>query len=146
MNSDNMNDIEDNNYDNEEDIRYEEEMDRKWMMADMLEYQKNYEQFRTKNNDKFILTDEDASKNTGYIIEHYGNCGVHVTFWICKGDDEKYEEKRGLYNSMKSLYDDSKRFMELDLINDSLLQQSKYKMMYDFIKYYDEQYVKINKK
>ena len=141
MNSDNMNDIEHNKYDSEEDIGYEEEIDRKWMMADMLEYQKNYknyQQFRTKNNDKFILTDEDASNNTGYIIEHYGNCGVHVTFWIFKGHDEKYHEKRLLYNSMKSLYDDSKQFMESDLINFTLLHQIKYKMMCDFIKYYDQ--------
>lgn len=145
----------------EMDNNIDEELDREWINMDMLQYEKNYKnnkQFITipdadvddtdgceaigsmKNKDeKFILTDiddEDTSKNTGYIIEHHGY-KITVTNWIFEGDNEKYDE-RVMYDSMESFYDDSKRFVKSDLVNYSLLHKSRYKMMCDFIKYYDE--------
>ena len=115
----------------------DEELDRKWMIADMLDYEKNkqkYEDFRSKVVDKYILRDD--SKAIGYIIEHNGDI-ICVTFWIFKGD-EKFEEKQVNYHSMESLYCDAKLFVESDLTKHSLLHQSKYIMMCDFIKYYDK--------
>ena len=128
------------------DRNIDEELDRKWMEADILDYKKNYVKYKkieniinSKTDNKFILANENYNENMGYIIEHY-NDNICVTFWVFikEGDETKIEEKQIVYNSLEILYKDSKLFIKSDLINYSLLHESKYKMMYDFIKYYEE--------
>lgn len=154
-----MNDSNNNqSYDSDpEFINYDEEIDRKWMEADLLEYNKNrdfYEKMRdilehkkpTKKieSDKIIISSEDCSDNMGYIIEHHKN-SIYTTFWIFEEDDKKNEkitDKRFSFISLEDLYEKSKLFVNSDLINYSLLHQSKYRMMCDFITYYETNYKK----
>ena len=96
------------------------------------------------SDDKFILMDENYNDNKGYIIEHYGNKMIHVTFWVFQGhgqgqgeDEEELIKKRCVYNSLKNLYEESQKIVKSDLINHSLLHQSQYRMMCDYITYYE---------
>lgn len=91
---------------------------------------------------EYILTDEGSDK--GYVIEKYNN-KIYVTFWVQKNlcqhpeciECSDYNEKNMYYNSIESLYEKSKMFVNSQLINYSLLHQSQYKMMTDFITYYE---------
>lgn len=86
-----------------------------------------------------IISQEDVGKDFGYLIERSPDKGeVFVTFWFFeRDDDDEYQEKRCMYNSMNALYQDAKVFVESDLINHSPLHIAKYKMMTDYIKYYE---------
>jgi hypothetical protein len=133
-----------------DDYEIEEKIDRNWMISDMEDYEKNYklyEQFKTKNNDKYILTHEDTNKIYGYNIKEHGE-DICATFWVFENDNtnnKKYHEKQIIYNSLESLYNDSKRGIDQDLVTHALLQQSKHKMICDFINYYDDYKKQTNK-
>jgi len=153
-------------YTSDNDSGNDSDIDEKWMKVDILEYKENYEKyetFRANNtvpNKVIILNNEDYSNNMGYTIEQCGQaplgpttkstsyCGrtpddlgqnIYTTFWAFQKDNEKIEEKRIVYSSLDNLYKQSKIFVESDLINHSLLHQSKYKMMCDFISHYETQ-------
>jgi len=62
------------------DRNIDEELDRKWMEADILDYKKNYVKYKkieniinSKTDNKFILANENYNENMGYIIEHYND-------------------------------------------------------------------------
>ncbi len=99
---------------------------RKWMESELLEH------------NRYIIKNEDYNDNMGYIIEYYDK-KIYVTFWVFNGDieNEELNEKRIIYNSLDNLYEQSKIFVKSDLINYSLLHKSQYKMMCDFIRYYE---------
>ena len=84
---------------------------------------------------KSIIQNENYDDDTGYIIEHHNNL-IHVTFWAFT-DDENIVERNVCYNSLDDLYNESKLFIRSSLIDLSLLHKSKYKMMCDFVKYYE---------
>jgi hypothetical protein len=116
----------------------------------------------TYHPSKYIITNDTHNDNMGYIVEEYdaygsvatsrilpseggskatalgrSNSGIYVTYWAFINNDEEILEKRVFYNSMSDLYEESKLFVNSLLTNRSLLHQSKYKMMRDFIKYYE---------
>ena len=148
-------------YTSDNDSGNDSDIDEKWMKADILEYKANYEKYETfrANNtipNKVIITNnENYSNNMGYIIEQYCQVpkepttksggrrpddfgqNIYTTCWAFQEDNEKIEEKGIIYNSLDNLYKQSKLFVESDLINHSLLHQSKYKMMCDFINHYE---------
>ncbi len=130
--------------DSDMDSYLDNDIDEKWMKADILEYKENYEKyekFRANNSvpNKVIITNnEKYSNNMGYIIEQYGQ-NIYTTFWAFQEDNTEIEEKKIIYSSLNNLYEQSKIFVESDLINHSLLHQSKYKMMCDFISHYESQ-------
>jgi hypothetical protein len=126
-----------------------------------------YETFRANNtvpNKVIILNNEDYSVNMGYTIEQCGQSplgptaksggrrpddfgqNIYTTFWAgpigptTKSENNtEIEEKKIIYSSLDNLYEQSKIFVESDLINHSLLHQIKYKMMCDFISHYESQ-------
>lgn len=127
--------------------QYENEIDCKWMEADMLEYKENKEEYDKLKTEVFstpmpqkivLLKDEDYSKNMGYLIEQKGSAPeVYTTFWVFNADGE-LQEKKVFYNSLYHLYEESKIFVKSPLITYSLLHESKYKMLCDFIPYYEK--------
>jgi hypothetical protein len=96
-------------------IDADKEIDRKWMETD-------------RNHKTIIISNENYHEPMGYIVEVIG-AEVYTTFWT------EEDEKNVIYNSLDSLYKESKIFVNSALINFSPLHQIKYKMMCDFIQH-----------
>jgi hypothetical protein len=80
------------------------------------------------------MTDDD---NMGYEIG-YTKCNrIFTKFWAFTNDGVMDEIKNVRYVSLNDLYEKSKIFVNSSLINYSLLHKSRYKMMCDFIEYYE---------
>ena len=86
---------------------------------------------------KNIISNENFNEDMGYLVENYDNGSINAKFWVFTNNGEEINEKNVKFNSLRDLYDESKIFVNSDLINHSLLHESKYKMMCDFIKYYE---------
>ena len=81
----------------------------------------------------------------GYIIEYmYNSSRIRTTFWVIINNNKTIVEKRLIFDSLENLYEQSKSFINTYLINNMIVHpskrkitESKYKMMCDFIAYYE---------
>jgi hypothetical protein len=90
----------------------------------------------TLGQSHYVIKNEEYTDDMGYIIEDIDH-RIYVTFWAFTEDSNKITEKRMSYNSLHHLYNESKVFITSSLINYSTLHRSKYRMMCDYIRYYE---------
>jgi hypothetical protein len=91
----------------------------------------------TSTQSKNIISNENYDEDMGYLVERYDNGTIYTTFWFFTNNAEEINEKIIIFKSLRHLYDESKIYVNSGLINHNLLHESKYKMMCDFIKYYE---------
>ena len=86
---------------------------------------------------RYIIDNEDYEGTMGYTVEYGANHLIYTTYWVFSDDNEELLERHVSFHSLCHLYDESVAFVHSQLIDYTPLHKSKYKMMRDFIEFYE---------